>query len=183
MMVPPYYMYNIKDIGNIVRTNGERPRWTTAYICILDSHSKVRCSISRIHSSPAITVYMYLMKKIGLKVHKWGHQDDTKIIKGIRVSRLTLVSHLPSNPLKAAQYTASTLQESNNHAYFGSRTPLPLRIIFIGSASWILHVSCVFPQLFFSRLYSFCNSLMQYDSITMHLGGFSLAGDHLVGRN
>jgi hypothetical protein len=30
-MVPPYH--NIKEIGNIARTNGERPHWTTPYIC------------------------------------------------------------------------------------------------------------------------------------------------------
>jgi hypothetical protein len=29
MMVPP--CYNINEIGNVARTNGERPRWTTPY--------------------------------------------------------------------------------------------------------------------------------------------------------
>jgi hypothetical protein len=96
MMAPPYY--NITEIGNIARTNGERPRWST----------KVRCSITfspMMHSSRAITLQYSNIFLKWAKGTQWGHRDDTKR----RNSGFTLESSMSTLEWQRSTYTIFSL--------------------------------------------------------------------------
>jgi hypothetical protein len=92
------FSHNIKEDGNAIRTNGERPRWITPYQKTSIYKSNVRVSKIKVQKTFKILV------KLGLIIHKWGCQDDTKTEKD---SGFTPLTHLPSDmsdPLLAAQY-------------------------------------------------------------------------------